>query len=174
MMEDQDPQILNALREREATNGGYWGPPPQIFATILSTLIYYQTNYNNLVNPNSSLNLLFQMMEDQRPRCMEATGGGCWGPPPPIFDLPPPPKPPWMEHCNDQDFNTRPLTSSSIGGNTGIINDPMVIQDSCDINPLVIDSQFFMGENLFTILVIVICSLILVAIVLVVACVIYR
>ena len=115
------------------------------------------------------------MMEDQRPRCMEATGGGCWGPPPPIFDLPPPPKPPWMEHCNDQqDFNTRPLTSSSRIGDTGITHDPMVIQDSCDINPLVIDSQFFMGENLFTILVIVICSLILVAIVLAVACVIYR
>ena len=126
--------------------------------------------------------LMFQMMEDQRgPHCKEGLGGGgCWGPPPPIFDLPPPPKPPWMEHCNDQpeDFNTRPLTSSSmsIGDHTSISNrrDPMVIQDSCDINPLVIDSEFFMGENLFTILVIVICSLILVAIVLVVACIIYR
>ena len=45
---------------------------------------------------------------------------------------------------------------------------------SCDINPFVIDSHFYFGENLFTVLIIVLCSAILVAIVMVVAIVIYR
>ena len=109
---------------------------------------------------------VFQMMEDQQhPHCMEDRG--CWGPPP-IFDLPPPPRPPW-EHCDD-DLNTRPLTS---GLESQSRSDPM-IQDTCDIHPLVIDSNFYVGESLFTILIIVICSCILVGIVLGVACIIYR
>ena len=91
-------------------------------------------------------------------------------PPPPLFDLPPPPRPPWedeSEDCLDQ----RPLLPGQESERY-----PSHVYDfqSCDINSFVIDSHFYFGENLFTLLIIVICSCILVGIVMTVAIVIYR
>ena len=123
----------------------------------------------------------FQMIEDPPFPCLNGDGlqdGGCWGPPP-IFDIPPPPRPPWGDlNCDENDLRSRPLTSDQGGslgqGSRSHLTGEDFIQDSCDIHPLVIDSHFYLGESLFTILVIVICSCILVGIILVVACVIYR
>ena len=123
----------------------------------------------------------FQMIEDPPFPCLNGDGlqdGGCWGPPP-IFDIPPPPRPPWGDpNCDENDLRSRPLTSDQDGslgqGSRSHLTGEDFIQDSCDIHPLVIDSHFYLGESLFTILVIVICSCILVGIILVVACVIYR
>lgn len=118
-----------------------------------------------------------QMMEDfteEQPPCSDQNNNrGCdlW-PPPPIFDLPPPPRPPWIEPpCpfdSSDSVKGRPLTS---GSNEA---EPHHYEATCDINPLVIDSSFYVGENLFTWVIIVICSCILVGIIMVVAIVIFR
>ena len=86
-------------------------------------------------------------------------------PPPPVFDLPPPPRPPsWDEPCDE---GQRPLPP-----NDG--KQHYNYETTCDIHSLVIDSRFYLGENLFTFLLIVICSCILVGIIMTVAIVIYR
>merc|ERR1712223_849158 len=112
------------------------------------------------------------MMEDLLPEA-EPPCLACLGPPPPVFDLPPPPRPPWEANdgCANQQANSlaRPLRPEDSKTGTEDLYD----YQSCDINPFVIDSHFYFGENLFTILIIVICSCILVAIIMVVAIVIY-
>merc|ERR1712223_1897295 len=113
------------------------------------------------------------MMEDLLPEA-EPPCLACLGPPPPVFDLPPPPRPPWEANdgCANQQANSlaRPLRPEDSKTGTEDLYD----YQSCDINPFVIDSHFYFGENLFTVLIIVICSCILVAIIMVVAIVIYR
>ena len=133
----------------------------------------------------STLHLLFQMMKedtDDLEGCLKtASPAGCLGgPAPPLFDLPPPPVPPWLEDqngCNPQ----RPLEPDPNADSSDFESPRRKISDfhqlytqSCDINTFVIDSRFYFGENLFTILLIVLCSCILVGIMLAVAIVIYR
>lgn len=121
----------------------------------------------------------FTMMEDlglPRPEAIPPCLA-CLGPPPPKFDLPPPPRPPWEANdgCAKQhtDSLARPLQPDDSTGTQSLYVENNNYQ-SCDINPFVIDSNFYFGENLFTVLIIVICSCILVAIIMTVAIVIYR
>ena len=84
--------------------------------------------------------------------------------PPPVFNLPPPPRPPDLP-CPDQN-QARPLIQSPNGLEVDW-------QESCDIN-YVIDSRLYLGENLFTLLIILLCSCILVCIIMTIAILVYR
>jgi hypothetical protein len=122
-----------------------------------------------------SISHFFQMMDEvveQQHLCTDEAGCDLWGPPPPIFDIPPPPRPPW-EPCPDDEIR-RPLTASDEAATNDLGGSGNFNYETCDINPLVIDSTLYVGESLFTVLLIVICSLILVGIVMAVAIVIYR
>ena len=97
--------------------------------------------------------LFFQVMEE--------------APPPPVFNLPPPPRPPDLP-CPSED-QARPLHGLHSSGRP--VKD--LFQESCDIN-YVIDSRLYLGENLFTLLIVLVGSCILVCIVMTVAILIYR
>ena len=75
----------------------------------------------------------------------------CAGCPPPYFDLPPPPRPPFMDvdSCSASPYEV------------------------CD-TPLIIDSAAHLENDLLNVLVVVGCAVLLVAVVLVAACVIWR
>ena len=113
---------------------------------------------------------------------------GVWSSPPPEFLLPPPPKPPFLlEDClssplasaKEPDLTSfgRPsaVVSTSDRAET-IFGGSSDIFEVCDnfVNPLVVDSDVLVKDRLFNLLVIVICSVVLVAIVLTVAIVIWR
>lgn len=91
-------------------------------------------------------------------------------PPPPIFNLPPPPRPPDLP-CPLEDSEARPLHHQSSAASLPVVKD--LFQESCDIN-YVIDSRLYLGENLFTLLIVLVCSCILVGIVMTVGLLIYR
>ena len=119
---------------------------------------------------------------------------GVWSSPPPEFLLPPPPKPPFLL----EDCLSSPLASAKEPDLTGFGHPSAVVSTSdhadtifgvgvgtggssdvfevCDnfVNPLVVDSDILVKDRLFNLLVIVICSVVLVAIILTVAIVIWR
>ena len=88
----------------------------------------------------------------------------CDGCPPPFFELPPPPRPPFMD---DGDF----CESSKVGASSSSSSSPY---ESCD-NPLIIvDSGFRLENDLLNVLLVVICAVLLVAVALIAAVVIWR
>ena len=90
-------------------------------------------------------------------------------PPPPIFNLPPPPRPPDLPCPLEDQQQARPLHHQS--STLPVVKD--LFQESCDIN-YVIDSRLYLGENLFTLLIVLVCSCILVGIVMTIGLLIYR
>ena len=93
----------------------------------------------------------------------------CDGCPPPFFELPPPPRPPFMD---DGDFCEE---SSGLPG-TSLSSGLPSPYESCD-NPslIVVDSGLRLDENdLLNVLLVVICAVLLVAVALVAAIVIWR
>ena len=97
----------------------------------------------------------------------------CDGCPPPFFELPPPPRPPFMD---DGDFceesSGLPAGSSLSSGLPSSISSPY---ESCD-NPslIVVDSGLRLENDLLNVLLVVICAVLLVAVALVAAVVIWR
>ena len=92
-------------------------------------------------------------------------------PPPPVFNLPPPPRPPDLPCPLEDQQQARPLHHQSSAASLPVVKD--LFQESCDIN-YVIDSRLYLGENLFTLLIVLVCSCILVGIVMTVGLLIYR
>ena len=92
----------------------------------------------------------------------------CDGCPPPFFELPPPPRPPFMDDGDFCEESSRlPATSVSSG-----LPSPY---ESCD-NPslIVVDSGLRLENDLLNVLLVVICAVLLVAVALVAAVVIWR
>ena len=110
------------------------------------------------LTPNSKLVFVLQVMEEAPP-------------PPPIFNLPPPPRPPDLPCPLEDQQQARPLHHQSSAASLPVVKD--LFQESCDIN-YVIDSRLYLGENLFTLLIVLVCSCILVGIVMTVGLLIYR
>ena len=92
----------------------------------------------------------------------------CDGCPPPYFDLPPPPRPDFLDdpdYCN----NRNPVGDVGHAGSV-VVSSPY---DSCD-NPVIVDSNFHFESDLLNIIAIVISSIVLVLLILLTACFIWR
>ena len=93
----------------------------------------------------------------------------CDGCPPPFFELPPPPRPPFMDGDFCEGSSGSPSSGISKIGATS--TSPY---ESCD-NPLIIvDSGFRLENDLLNVLLVVICAVLLVAVALIAAVVIWR
>ena len=93
----------------------------------------------------------------------------CDGCPPPFFELPPPPRPPFM---GDGDFCESLAGNSKVGASSSSSSSSPY--ESCD-NPLIIvDSGFRLENDLLNVLLVVICAVLLVAVALIAAVVIWR
>ncbi len=89
----------------------------------------------------------------------------CDGCPPPFFDLPPPPKPPFLDESPCEE-----VEKPGLGTVLRPVNSPY---EYCD-NPVIIDSRLHLENDLLNILAIVISAVVLVFLILLGACIVWR
>lgn len=90
----------------------------------------------------------------------------CDGCPPPYFDLPPPPKPPFLDETPCEEV------VDAVDG-SAVLRPVSSPYEVCD-NPVIIDSRLHFENDLLNILVIVISAVVLVFLILLGACIVWR